>query len=496
LDYYFYPYVSLSGGGDGALDSLDGSLLKNGDGAFVIDPLTKITRIFTLDADSGATDDGLNVIAPDSNAGTKRWVLAPPTTLRDYVNVVDYGAVGTGLVDDTAAIQAAIDGLGSNGGTLSFPEGTFLISSLIFPNDPKVVNIAGAGINSTILQMGSAAGPMCHKIHSAGRITGAYFSDFTIKAHASSDHTDTSHMAWDVGGWNSSHWDRIAYKSNTGSVYSLFYISSDTYLTYKNWFTGIVATGNVGPASVIYTYAADAAHNTNLLYVRDCWIYANTHIDNVFNMSNCTNYSVTDCLIESNTGAVGILLGQSGYINGNWMESNLADYEIKFQATATVTSSANYIGRNNYFSGGTTLTIPDDCDFNLIDNRLITSISDSGAGNFHIDALATPAVPTIAVSVAGTLVATSAVVVKGVDSFSRSVTYKLGYTWTPNGAGIAKFTISAISGYSIVSNCVGCLLDGNGQPQPCGISSVTSEFWASCATTGAHSVTALVTFKK
>ena len=51
--------------------------------------------------------------------------------LRESVSVKDFGAVGDGVADDTAAIQAAITALAINGGTLLFPSETFLISSQI-----------------------------------------------------------------------------------------------------------------------------------------------------------------------------------------------------------------------------------------------------------------------------------------------------------------------------------------------------------------------------
>ena len=47
--------------------------------------------------------------------------------VREVVSVKDFGAVGDGVADDTAAIQAAIDSLAS-GGTLWFPVGTYMIS--------------------------------------------------------------------------------------------------------------------------------------------------------------------------------------------------------------------------------------------------------------------------------------------------------------------------------------------------------------------------------
>ncbi len=50
------------------------------------------------------------------------------------VSVLDYGAVGDGVTDDTAAIQAAVDSLGTtlNGGTIYFPTGSYVVTSQIY----------------------------------------------------------------------------------------------------------------------------------------------------------------------------------------------------------------------------------------------------------------------------------------------------------------------------------------------------------------------------
>lgn len=58
-----------------------------------------------------------------------------------YVDVkAHYGAVGDGVADDTAAIQAAVDSLNLAGGTVFFPPGTYLISSpgIVIPADNPV----------------------------------------------------------------------------------------------------------------------------------------------------------------------------------------------------------------------------------------------------------------------------------------------------------------------------------------------------------------------
>lgn len=58
---------------------------------------------------------------------------AVPTTvqakLRESVSVLDFGAVGDGVTDDTAAIQAALDSL-TDGGTLYFPLGVYLTDAV------------------------------------------------------------------------------------------------------------------------------------------------------------------------------------------------------------------------------------------------------------------------------------------------------------------------------------------------------------------------------
>jgi hypothetical protein len=74
------------------------------------------------------------------------------------VNVLDYGAVGDGVTDNTAAIQAAINYIESitysseNDGRplLYFPSGRYLTGSLTFD---KVMDIAGDGMSSTYIKL-------------------------------------------------------------------------------------------------------------------------------------------------------------------------------------------------------------------------------------------------------------------------------------------------------------------------------------------------------
>ena len=69
----------------------------------------------------------------------------------DFLNILDYGAVGDGSTDNTTAIANAITALASNGGgTLYFPAGTYKYTTFIV--NTSNVRILGAGVGITIFQ--------------------------------------------------------------------------------------------------------------------------------------------------------------------------------------------------------------------------------------------------------------------------------------------------------------------------------------------------------
>lgn len=168
--YYGYPYIGLTGGGDGALDSLDGSLLKNGDFAVVVVPGTNLSYIYTLDEDSAAAESSPDVISPDSNAGDKRWVL---TGTRTDANAVSFTAAGAGAVSRTTrdknreivsagdypTINEAIEAVyAAGGGTVEVYPGVAnnaITSSIVMKNG---VDLVGKGSGVVITATG------CHGI--------------------------------------------------------------------------------------------------------------------------------------------------------------------------------------------------------------------------------------------------------------------------------------------------------------------------------------------
>lgn len=94
---------------------------------------------------------------PSGTGATARSVSAK---LDEVVSVADFGAVGDGVTDDYAAVQAAIDHLVSRGGGLLYvPSGTYILSATVSVFNESV-HIVGDGPFSTELRASHSSGPV------------------------------------------------------------------------------------------------------------------------------------------------------------------------------------------------------------------------------------------------------------------------------------------------------------------------------------------------
>ena len=89
----FFGATSLTGGGTGAMDAIDGSTLIDGDICDVTIASSDIMHRYTLSAASGAAESSPTIISPDANAGTKRWLLVKMVS-KDGVTLYDGTNIG------------------------------------------------------------------------------------------------------------------------------------------------------------------------------------------------------------------------------------------------------------------------------------------------------------------------------------------------------------------------------------------------------------------
>lgn len=101
---------------------------------------TGTTDFTTVGALSNTVGTLFIATGPATGSGTAAFSRTVQTRLRDTVSVKDFGAVGDGVTDDTASIQAALN----YGGYVFIPDGTYLLST-------KVT----IGLETSFLQIGS-----------------------------------------------------------------------------------------------------------------------------------------------------------------------------------------------------------------------------------------------------------------------------------------------------------------------------------------------------
>lgn len=130
-------------------------------------PTLGVTEILTENSDLGTlinvytfAGNSAGYVVQTGSSELNPVVRSYQSKFDDFVNIRDFGAVGDGIVDDTAAINRAIqqiyksDVVGSNTRarrTIYFPGGTYAITDSI--KVPPFARLIGDGVNSTIIKL-------------------------------------------------------------------------------------------------------------------------------------------------------------------------------------------------------------------------------------------------------------------------------------------------------------------------------------------------------
>jgi len=136
-------------------------------------PLNSAIEFIVGNAVTSITGDASAITYNQGGTGAQERTVK--SKLQEFVSVKDFGAVGDGVTDDTAAIQAAIN----TGLPVHAPAGTYVITSTInmesgasatFNQGPQ---LRGDGINQTIFDNRVSSAPMFDI--KAGGVTGTNF---------------------------------------------------------------------------------------------------------------------------------------------------------------------------------------------------------------------------------------------------------------------------------------------------------------------------------
>jgi hypothetical protein len=131
-----------------------------------------------------ADSNGDSVNVRYTPAGTGAVDTTVQAKLRETVSVKDFGAVGDGVTDDTAAIQAALD---SGASSVSIPQGNYSITGLEIKSGSVLAELIGYG-NPT-LTLTTATNAIALKINKTNfvTVTGVWF----VSTGTSSDGNNT-----------------------------------------------------------------------------------------------------------------------------------------------------------------------------------------------------------------------------------------------------------------------------------------------------------------
>ena len=134
---------------DGVYQQKDGYSLSGSTITFSVAPpnLSTIEVMVTSALPVGSTSSDLVSYLP---AGTGAVATTVQTKLRESVSVKDFGAVGDGTTDDTAAIQLAFNSLGATGGHVLFPNGTYLITSTVTIPSNTIIEFDQSQVNTAL----------------------------------------------------------------------------------------------------------------------------------------------------------------------------------------------------------------------------------------------------------------------------------------------------------------------------------------------------------
>lgn len=240
--------------------------------------------------------------------------------LNDFVSVKDFGAVGDGITNDTAAIQAAIN----TNATVYLPPGTYGISSLDFRG--KVSPLIGAGFSLTTLKVLSAVTTAINLEETIDTNPNPYhFSDFTLLCNSLATygfkikyrHAGIKENLFVFGSTGTGIWESDTYLTRNTNIRTAGHVNGWHLVgsNHASTHVGCTYDGNSGAQLLVETNGVAADGNSALTFV-GCDFESGVGAVAYGIDIACTDASFTGCYIGENLSAA-CLLARAGIVSVN-----------------------------------------------------------------------------------------------------------------------------------------------------------------------------------
>lgn len=272
-------------------------------------------------------------------AGTGAVATTVQAVLRETVSVKNFGAVGDGVVDDTAAVQAAIN---SGAKAIYFPSGTYIVTELTLASNRRLY---GDGYGNSVLSWAQTniASPTRNMFVSSGDVSNLDFCDLGFRGNLLVQTTA------DGTGQN-----LMGFKFRNGSVQNATWRNCKIYEfgdQSKIGGVGILVGPNTGSGKAIENILITDCVFQDIANVPGVYVHAvNTYVSSAKSIKiinntfrNTTNYADQNCVYVLGDASVSVVDVIASNNEFDVQQSIDACIEINYSKNINVESNQVYV---------------------------------------------------------------------------------------------------------------------------------------------------------